>query len=197
MPHRIRGTNGQYEMDTNPDPGQPTGDPLANRPLGDALAQLHPDCFGWALGCCAWNREEAEDVLQTVYLKVLDGSARFAGRSSVKTWLFAVIRHTAAHRRRRQWLIDLLPQRLVRREPLVETAADTESIAIEAETSRALRSALLQLPERQRNALHLVFYEGLSVEEAAVVLGISVGSARTHYHRGKERLRKLLPGGHA
>src|SRR6266702_1393591 len=72
------------------------------------LEALHPACFGWALGCCGWNREEAEDVLQTVYLKVFDGRARFDGHSSLKTWLFAVIWRTAAERRRRQWLFDLI-----------------------------------------------------------------------------------------
>jgi RNA polymerase sigma factor (sigma-70 family) len=186
--HAVRGTNAQQPMDTETDPGRPA----ESRALAAALAELHPDCFGWALGCCAWNREEAEDVLQTVYLEILDGRARFAGRSSVKTWLFAVIRHTAARRRRRQWLLDLLPERLVRREPPPQDVADLESLALTAETSRELRAALLKLPERQRHALHLVFYEDLSVDEAAALLGISVGSARTHYHRGKERLRQLL-----
>lgn len=156
------------------------------------LEALHPDCFGWALGCCRWNREEAEDVLQTVYLKVLDAGARFDARSSAKTWLFAVIRRTAAERRRRQWLYELIPVRWLQLAPDPAPAPDPESLADAAEVSARLRAALLTLPQRQREVLHLVFYEDLSIEEAAQVIGVSLGSARTHYHRGKARLRELL-----
>ena len=156
------------------------------------LEALHPACFGWALGCCRWNREEAEDVLQTVYLKVLDGRARFDARSSARTWLFAVIRRTAAERRRRQWLVDLLPVRLLLLQPEPASAPDPESLADASQVSEQLRTALLALSARQRELLHLVFYQDLSIEEAAAIIGISIGSARTHYHRGKARLRHLL-----
>jgi len=60
------------------------------------LAQLHPAAFAWALSCCRWNASEAEEVLQSAYLRVLDGTARFAERSSFKTWLFSVVRIGAA-----------------------------------------------------------------------------------------------------
>lgn len=160
--------------------------------LRDELEALHPACFGWALGCCRWNREEAEDVLQSSYLKVLDGRAAFEGRSSTKTWLFAVIRRTAAERRRRQWLFDLLPSRLMRLEPEPAMAPDPETLADVSESGARLRAALMKLARQQRDTLHLVFYEDLTIEEAAGVLRISVGSARTHYHRGKKRLRQLL-----
>src|SRR5438067_4604003 len=68
------------------------------------LAELHAASFAWALAVCRYDRAEADDVLQAVYLKVLDGSARFDGCSSRKTWLFAIIRRTAATRRRTAWL---------------------------------------------------------------------------------------------
>jgi RNA polymerase sigma-70 factor (ECF subfamily) len=51
---------------------------------------------------------------------------------------------------------------------------------------------LSRLSRRQRELLHLVFYQELTVEQAAEVLRIPVGTARTHYERGKSRLRGLL-----
>jgi RNA polymerase sigma factor (sigma-70 family) len=148
--------------------------------------------FRWALHCCEGDRVEAEDVLQTAYLKVLDGRARFDGRSSFSTWLFAVIRRTAADERRRRIL------RFARHAPLHESAPLATERAGAAEESESterramLETALAVLPRRQREVLLLVFYHERTVEEAAMVIGIGVGSARTHYTRGKQRLRELL-----
>ena len=158
------------------------------------LEQAHADCFGWAMACCGRDRDDAEEVLQTVYLTVLDGRARYDGRSSFRTWLFGVIRLTAASERRKAWLRGLLLQREA------ESFAHDPFVAPDAEVERdsrshSLRNALAHLATRQREVLQLVFYHDLTVDEAAVVMRISVGSARTHYARGKARLAVLLGDG--
>src|SRR6266850_927764 len=77
---------------------------MDNAELKVELEKLHSASFGWALSCCGRDRGEAEEVLQTVYLKILEGKARFRGEASLKTWLFAVIRKTAATEYRRNLL---------------------------------------------------------------------------------------------
>ena len=157
------------------------------------LEKLHSASFGWALSCCGRDRGEAEEVLQTVYLKILEGKARFRREANLKTWLFAVIRNTAISEHRRS---------LLRRLRLTaEREATTEQVSIyetptegfeRSETQAQFQNALKSLPARQREALHLVFYEDLSLREAAEVMRVSIGSARQHYERGKKRLRETL-----
>jgi RNA polymerase sigma-70 factor (ECF subfamily) len=153
------------------------------------LERYHADCFAWAMACCGRDRTEAEDVLQTSFLKVLDGRAVFASRSSLKTWLFGVIRRTAAEHRRWRALRRFRSAALTERP---DPSADAATAVVHSESAARLVAALATLTPRQRQLLHLVFYQDLTVAEAADVMDISVGTARTHYERGKQRLRELL-----
>ena len=155
--------------------------------LGERLEALHGDAFAWALACCGRDRSLAEEVLQMAYVKVLSGEAHFEGRSALKTWLYGVIRRTAAAERRRIGLLALRLARVARLFPAPAPAEEPPDLA-------PLARALPRLSARQREVLHLVFSEGLTVDEAAAVMGVGVGSARVHYDRGKKRLRALLEG---
>lgn len=161
---------------------------LMDRALASELAELHPASFAWALACCGFERQEAEDVLQTTYVKILDGRARFDGRSSLKTWLFAVVRHTAADVRRRRLVASLGLERLFA--SFVRPASDEPAVG--SEERAKVRAALARLSRRQREVLDLVFYHDFTVEEAARIMNVSVGSARVHYQRGKQRLQEQL-----
>jgi len=156
------------------------------------LERLHRESYAWALHCCGRNAHVAEDVLHDAYVKVLEGRARFDGRSSFRTWLFGVIRLVAAHQRRRSLMRRLLLRRHAGRLSAEPVSDSPEEALCRGETHTRLWHALARLSGRQREVLLLVFYHDLSISEAAEVMGLSIGSARTHYHRGKEALRRLL-----
>ena len=167
---------------------------MTPKELEAQLEGLHTESFGWALSCCGHDETEAEDVLQTTYLKIMTGKARFGGRSSFKTWVFGVIRRTAQEVSRRsrtegRRMIQIVPDDLPAPEDDPVRRMDRKKKA------EALKEALGELSERQREVLHLVFYQGLSIAEASNVRGVGLGSARTHYQRGKDRLRELLEEG--
>jgi RNA polymerase sigma factor (sigma-70 family) len=158
--------------------------------LEERLQALHPDSFSWALTCCAGHASDAEDVLQTVYLMILQGSARFGGRSEFKTWLFSVIRNQAAKEMRRQMVRRLFLLRQEAAPPSHSDSPSPDASLQTAERDSAFELAINALPRRQREVLHLVFYEALTIDAAAQVMDVSPGSARQHYERAKAKLRR-------
>ena len=151
------------------------------------LELLHAECWGWALACTGRDRALAEDALHTAYLRVLSAQARFDGRSRFKSWLFGVIRLTAMEelRRANRWHVSGSELEL---SSAVDSSAGADVMSEQAERNAVLVAAMASLSARQREVLQLVFYHDMTVEEAARVMGISVGSARTHYDRGKKAL---------
>jgi RNA polymerase sigma-70 factor (ECF subfamily) len=157
--------------------------------LKTELEKLHQASFGWTLSCCRRNHADAEEVLQTVYLKILQGKAVYRGECKLQTWLFAVIRKTAISERRKHILRTLKSIAVPESRP---DEAQPEARFERSEIQQRFNEALARLPARQRETLHLVFYQDLSLSEAAKVMNISVGSARCHYERGKKRLREAF-----
>jgi RNA polymerase sigma-70 factor (ECF subfamily) len=161
--------------------------------LEASLEALHPLGFAWALRCCQGHRADAEDALHLSYVKVLEGRARFDGRSAFKTFLFGVIRRTAWEQRRWRWA---QAARLGRwwRERSAESSDPTAAVE-DTEMADRLQRAVRRLSRRQAEVIHLVFYQNLTIHEAAEVLEMPLGTARTHYERGKARLRAMLGTG--
>lgn len=160
------------------------------------LAALHEASHGWALACCGRDASAADDVLQDVYFKILDGRARFGQASSFKTWLFGVIRMTALEHQR--WSVVRFLRGSLRMDDANEIADAKRAPDSEAgarQRAEHLARALSRLAARQREVLHLVFYEDLTIADAALVMGVSVGTARQHYERGKDALRAIIDEG--
>ena len=165
--------------------------PLPRNPRVSAaeLEALHAAAFSWSLRMCNRQTQDAEDILQVVYERIIDGSAVFEARSSLRTWLFGVIARVARDQRRQArgrqaWWARWFgaDDNEMTREPLEGD-----------ELQRRVQSALRRLAPRQREVLELVFYRDFTIEEAAQIIGIGLGSARTHYARGKLALSEMLP----
>lgn len=135
-------------------------------------------------------RHTAEDLLQETFLKAwrrLDG---FAGKSSLKTWLFAIAVNTFRDHARRH------RQGLIGGDTRIETAADPNpsapGILESREDLERLRRTLAALAEPYRMPLMLVRFDGLSYREAAEVLDISVDTLRMRLHRAHKILTDIF-----
>ncbi|MCB1684560.1 MAG: sigma-70 family RNA polymerase sigma factor [Pseudomonadales bacterium] len=171
-------------------------DGLENNPLVSRreLSKVHEGAFMWALSLTGRDREAAEDVIQQAYLRVVEGRARFEGRATLKTWLFSVIRNVARHEHRRGLLHRFGLTRLGLLEVGTEAASPDSRSPHEASADESIRASMRRLSPRQREVLELVIDAEFTLEEVAAILGISLGSARTHYHRAKQQLRRDLAG---
>ncbi|MEW6735259.1 MAG: RNA polymerase sigma factor [Acidobacteriota bacterium] len=155
------------------------------------LERYHQGSYTWALSCCFQDSFEAENILQSVYLKILEGKAKYSGQSSFKTWLFAVIRKTAIDKRR--WNLRYKLGLSKYQERVQSNIGESpDEIVYRGQIKRLFEQALACLSDKQQEVLQLVFYHDLSLQEASEVMNISLGSARTHYERGKKQLYKLL-----
>ncbi len=140
------------------------------------------------LSLTGYDAAAAADVMQQSYLVIVEGRARFAQRSSLKTWLFGVVRQ---HARAACVAATGANSRLLSRfaaEPRRRRIRSTATIATRG-VSAALRDPAAA-PARRARAGDL---RGIHARGSApTVLGISLGSARTHYHRAKAAARTTL-----
>jgi RNA polymerase sigma-70 factor (ECF subfamily) len=133
---------------------------------------------------------EAEDVLQETFWQVWCRAAGYdARRAPPDVWVLLIARSRALDYLRRQ-----RPQvaSSAEREPVI---VDEPSRALERrESAQQIATALAQLPEEQRRAITLAFFEGLTHEQIARYLTIPLGTAKTRIRLGMGRLRDLLRG---
>ena len=160
-------------------------DVLDNNPhvSRSALEAIHSQVYGWALSRCDFDHAAAEDLMQQAYVELLSGNARFDNKSTLKTFVFSVVRNLARSRFRR--ISSRL--RLVR-----QYQPDTAVDAVEPSDDGGVWRAVRALPARQRDMVELVFCRELTIEQASSVMGVSTGTGRVHYDRAKKALRDRL-----
>ena len=154
----------------------------------------------------------AEEIVQETWLAVLKGLDTFEGRSSLKSWIYAIVANrarTRAVRDGRTLLFSEMAGEGDADEPAVDPSRfdaaghwdqpprpwddlTPERLAESAQIRVHLAAALEQLPEAQRAVVVLRDVEGCSSDEACNVLGISETNQRVLLHRGRSRLRRLL-----
>lgn len=135
---------------------------------------------------------EAEDVAQDAMLRLWRVAPEWRqGEAKVTTWLYTVVRNLATDRlrKRRAGTVNLeaVP------DPVDDSPA-AEKRMTDAARAKALQEALMQLPDRQREAVVLRHIEGLGNPEIAEVMGLTVDAVESLTARGKRGLKSLLSG---
>jgi len=142
---------------------------------------------------------DAADITQDVFLKAFRGIRGFRRGSSLKTWIYRIaIREALNHRRwlwrhhREQDSIDIEPSNGHAMLEIEDVGSTPFDQAASHEVQQAVQQALLKVPEVFRSAVILRDLEGMSYEEVAEVLTVTVGTVKSRILRGRRMLREIL-----
>jgi len=157
--------------------------------MDELVRRHHAGAFRVALGILR-DEDAAADVAQDAFLKAFRGLAGFRGDAAFRTWLLTITANEAR---------GLLRKLGRRRETALEAAGplpsgqDTAEDSLERDQeAERVKVFLEELPEKQRQAVTLRIFEGLSFKEVGAIIGSSEGAARVNYHHGVRKLREML-----
>lgn len=182
---------------TTPLPGPLAGTAALDRDTREQLLAAQVDKLFNAVFCMLGNHQDAEDVIQDVYLKAHEGLDEFRGDAALSTWLYTIAMNAArAHLRKKSRGLRVVTG-LSEQELELLARADDETGPVERrfeekELGTALRKALMNLPAEFREVFVLRQFEDKSYRDIARILGISMGTVESRMYRAREKLRKDL-----
>lgn len=130
----------------------------------------------------------AEDILQEVFLKIHLRIGTLRDEERVERWVYQIVRNAITDYRRRQRPSGPLPEDLIAAEEADADDADSPA----RQLIPFIRETVVGLPEPYREALLLTEYEGLTQQQLAARVGISLSGAKSRVQRGREKLKQLL-----
>lgn len=142
------------------------------------------------------NWDDAQDLAQEAFVRAYQGLHTFDGRQRFSPWLYRIaVNHCISALRRKRPLtapLEVEEDGELREVPLPDSSFDPARCWLQAEERRELHQAILALPEKYRAAILLYHVEELSYEEMAQVLDLPINTVRTHLHRARALLRRML-----
>ncbi len=134
-----------------------------------------------------WDVEDSKDITQKTFLQAFKNIKGFRRKSAFYTWLYRIALNTCLNhlKKKDQETVELNGS-------LSGSGKGALSAIIEKEKETHLKNSLKELPRRQKTAITLRAYEGLSLKETAEVMKCSEGAVKAHYHNGMKKLREIL-----
>jgi RNA polymerase sigma-70 factor (ECF subfamily) len=155
----------------------------------DLVAAFGPRLFRSACLLCG-SETDAQDLVQETFVQALQSAHRFERRSSIYTWLHAILLNLTRHyhRDRKRLVFD---DQLARQDI---PSCDDGPNGLDADAaSGALIEALARLTAPHREVLVLRFYENMKLGEIAAHLGLATGTVKSRLHYGLAEMQRLLP----
>ncbi len=154
------------------------------------IVSLYSEKLYWHVRRFTLCHEDADDLVQEVYIKIWKGLPSFMGESRIFTWIWRIATNEALNYVSRAKLRSTLSlssyasraDRIIDSDPWFDGDA----------AQRSLSKALARLPSRQRAVFCMRYYDDLSYEEISEITGTSVGALRASYHFAAEKVKDFI-----
>ena len=161
-----------------------------------ALVERYKDRVYWLVNRIV-GRLDDEDLTQEVFLRAYEALPGFREESRFSTWLYRIARNLCLSelrkRGRRGEHLSLEGEESEGGRPFLSPGREDPGDQVERrDVARAVRELMARLPERYRTALTLFYLHEVRYEEIAEIMGIPLGTVKTHLRRGRLRLRDLV-----
>lgn len=134
----------------------------------------------------------AEDIFQEVFLKVNQKLSTFQGNSSIKTWIISITINTCKDYLKSAWKRKVVPITEFHENTM---AGKNDYTAIEQQDeNKLIRKVVMDLPEKYKDIVLCVYFQDMTISEAAALLKIAEGTAKSRLSRAKEKLKFSLEG---
>lgn len=159
--------------------------------VGEIIGLYHQRLFKLCLFYLR-DKEEAEDILQEIFIKVLKKHGSFKGDAGVYTWLYRIAVNTLVNYINRKKIVQFIsledaPQHTPCED---EPAARMEMEEVENQRLSILEDCLLKLSNREKTAFYLFHYENLKQKQIAGIMNTSVSAVESLVHKAMKKIKK-------
>ncbi len=134
----------------------------------------------------------AEDIFQDVFIKVNQKLSTFEGNSSIKTWIIRITINTCKDYLKSAWNRRVVPM-MDYQEDAIISETDYEEVE-QQDTKELIKKSVLSLPAKYKDVVLCVYFQDMTITEAARVLNIAEGTAKSRLSRARQKLKSILEG---
>ena len=156
------------------------------------LVRKYQEKVYWLIRKMVIDHDDADDLVQEVFIKVWKNLDKFKEASQLYTWIYRIATNeclTFLNKKRKRFFLSVVDVEKELSNKIDNSAhMDGDTIQIK------LQKALLKLPDKQRLVFNMKYYEEMKYEEIAEITGTSVGSLKASYHHAVKKIEEILSG---
>ena len=158
----------------------------------DLLVKKYQKRLYWHIRKLVVDHEDANDMLQNVWIKIWNGLAKFRSDAGLYTWMYRIATNeclTFLNKKRNKLLIPLVDV-----ENQLSQSLEGDMYFSGDAIQLKLQKAILSLPEKQRIVFNMRYYDEMKYGEMSEVLGTSVGALKASYHHAAKKIETFISG---